>query len=149
MKHILGLARDEIDRQLAPKDLTNAQWDPLFKLYNGHANTVAELARHCSLDAGAMTRMLDRLEAKNLCQRQRSEVDRRVVNLVLTPEGQEAAAAIPDALCHTMNSLLAGFDAQEFAALTSYLQRILVNAKALQDRAAAQTPASSKTGPQA
>jgi predicted ArsR family transcriptional regulator len=31
-----------------------------------HATTVAELARDCELDAGAMTRLLDRLEAKGL-----------------------------------------------------------------------------------
>lgn len=131
MKQILTFAGIEVERQLAPKDLTNAQWVPLLMLYNGHANTVAELARQCGMDAGAMTRLLDRLEAKKLCQRQRSEVDRRVVNLVLTPEGHEAAAVIPHALCNTMNGLLIGFNDQEHETLKNYLQRILANAQQL------------------
>lgn len=35
----------------------------------GNTSTVAELARACMLNGGAMTRMLVRLEAKNLCRR--------------------------------------------------------------------------------
>lgn len=132
MRSVLELTRDEIDRLLAPADLTNAQWIPLLKLYTGAANTAAELARHCRLDGGAMTRTLDRLEAKGLCQRQRSEIDRRVVHIVLTDAGKQAAQAIPAALCQAFNSLLTGFSPEEFAQLTGYLHRLLANAKNMQ-----------------
>ena len=84
MRQILGTVAHDVERQLAHTDLTNAQWVPLYKLYIGSATTVAELARQSNLDAGAMTRLLDRLEAKNLCKRVRSEEDRRVVNITLT-----------------------------------------------------------------
>ena len=66
-----------------------------YKLHLGKATTVAELARECELDAGAMTRLLDRLEAKGLCRRVRSVTDRRVVNIELTDEGRAAAAQVP------------------------------------------------------
>ena len=77
MRQILTSMAQGIDTQLADSDLTNAQWMPMLKLHLGHASTVAELARACNLDAGAMTRLLDRLEAKGLCTRTRSEADRR------------------------------------------------------------------------
>ena len=52
-----------------PGGPTFPQWLPLYKLHMGEATTVAELARECQLDTGAMTRLLDRLEAKGLCRR--------------------------------------------------------------------------------
>ena len=129
MRQILTAATQEVDRQLAPADLTNAQWVPLYKLYLGQASTAAELARVCLLDAGAMTRTLDRLEHKGLCQRKRSEEDRRVVHIVLTEAGELAAKAIPRVLCDVQNAHLEGFSVQELEQLKSFLRRILHNTK--------------------
>jgi DNA-binding MarR family transcriptional regulator len=98
-------------------------------LHLGKASTVAELARECQLDAGAMTRMLDRLEAKGLCRRIRSVEDRRVVNIELTDEGQVTAAGIPGVLSRVQNAHLAGFSVEEFETLKGYLRRILSNAQ--------------------
>jgi DNA-binding MarR family transcriptional regulator len=135
MRQILNRVGQDIERQLAHTDLTNAQWIPLFKLYSGSATTVAELARGCNLDAGAMTRMLDRLEAKGLCTRLRSETDRRVVNIALTPAGSKAASDIPEILSGVQNAHLAGFNAEEFETLREYLRRILNNAQSIADLA--------------
>ena len=98
MRRIISSVAQEIERELEPSGLTNAQWVPLFKLATGKAATAAELARECELDAGAMTRLLDRLESKGLCQRERSSEDRRVVNLEMTPDGKEAAKVVPEVL---------------------------------------------------
>jgi DNA-binding MarR family transcriptional regulator len=87
------------------------------------------------LDAGAMTRMLDRLEAKALCKRVRSETDRRVVNIELTAAGTKAASDIPRILSGVQNAHLAGFNTQEFETLREYLRRILNNAQSIADLA--------------
>jgi DNA-binding MarR family transcriptional regulator len=131
MRQILNRVAQDIERQLAHTDLTNAQWVPLFKIFSGQASTVAEVARHCHLDAGATTRMLDRLEAKGLCKRVRSDTDRRVVNIELTPAGHKAAADIPEILSGVQNAHLAGFSDEEFQALRGYLRRILNNAESI------------------
>jgi DNA-binding MarR family transcriptional regulator len=130
MRRILNIVAQEVERQLGASDLTNAQWVPLLKLFMGKASTVAELARECHLDAGAMTRLLDRLEAKGLCRRVRSVDDRRVVNIELTAEGVEAAKGIPQVLCQIQNAHLAGFSTEEFETLKGFLRRILANAQA-------------------
>ena len=129
IRRVMLAVGQEIERQLEPSDLTNAQWVPLFKLYLGKASTVAELARECHMDAGAMTRLLDRLEAKGLCRRVRSLDDRRVVNIELTESGVEAAKGIPAVLSRVQNAHLAGFSVQEFEILKGFLHRILDNAQ--------------------
>jgi len=129
MRRVLAMVAQEVERQLESSDLTSAQWVPLFKLSIGEVSTVAELARGCHLDAGAMTRMLDRLEAKGLCRRVRSVSDRRVVHIELTDAGRLAAADIPVVLSRVQNAHLAGFTVAEFETLKGFLRRILVNAK--------------------
>src|SRR5574337_364191 len=79
----------------------------------------------------ALTRLLDRVEAKGLCRRERSSEDRRVVSLQLTPEGREAAEKIPEVLSRIQNACLAGFTRDEWLALKGYLLRMLENTQAL------------------
>ena len=131
MRRIISLVSQGVERELEPSGLTNAQWVPMLKLYMGRASTAAELARQCDLDAGSMTRLLDRLEAKELCRRIRSSEDRRVVNLELTDTGRAAAQEIPGILCGVQNALLAGFSVEEWKTLQSYLRRMLDTAQTL------------------
>ena len=132
MSRVFHTFTQELERQFEPSGLTNAQWKPLFKLSVGEVSTVAELARVCTQDAGGMTRMLDRLEAKGLCQRVRSSDDRRVVNLEITDAGREAAKVIPEVLSRVQNAYLAGFSVEEWETLKSYLRRMLDNANDFQ-----------------
>ena len=132
MRRIVTTVALEVEHELEASDLTNAQWVPLLKLHMGQASTVAELARECDLDAGAMTRLLDRIEAKGLCRRVRSAQDRRVVNLELTEAGIDAAKKIPAVLCRVQNAHLAGFTKPEWVLLKGFLRRILDNAHAIQ-----------------
>ncbi len=129
MRRILSAVASAVEHELAATGLTHAQWIPLFKLSAHPGATVAELARLCELDAGAMTRLLDRLEAKGLCLRERSSEDRRVVRLVLTDQGRAVADQIPAALSRVQNAYLAGFSREEWLLLKSFLSRILDNAQ--------------------
>ena len=135
MRRILSAVAQAVEtRMCEPGGPTFPQWLPLYKLHVGAATTVAELARACELDAGAMTRLLDRLEAKGLCRRVRSLEDRRVVNIELTEEGREAARQVPHVLCSVQNEVLAGFSREEWQQLKGFLHRILDNAQAVAAR---------------
>jgi len=124
--------RREVEGRMAELGLTDAQWKPLWYLKEGKADTAFELAKEMSIDAGAMTRMLDRLAAKGLIERVRSETDRRVVHLRLTPEGHAAVEKVPHVLADVNNDYLRGFSKQEWQQLKEFLQRMLVNGQALQ-----------------
>ena len=133
MRRVLLALTQDTDKRLEPHGLTHAQWGPLFLMRKTGSATVAELARELQTDPGAMTRLLDRLEAKGLCKRVRSTDDRRVVNLALTPSGEEAADKVPVALAEVMNAHLAGFSKAEWQTLKGFLQRMLDNAGACRD----------------
>jgi DNA-binding MarR family transcriptional regulator len=131
MRKVLGSVLVQVDAQLSAYDLTHVQWLPLYKLVMKEGNTVAGLARELNIDPGAMTRSLDRLEAKGLVRRERSIEDRRVVHLVLTEEGRKVASKVPTVLSGVMNGHLRGFSEAEWQLLLEFLNRMLTNGEAM------------------
>ncbi len=134
MRRIVLSLINEVDRRLEGQGLTHAQWTPLFLLFKGKASTLAELARELQIDPGALTRTLDRLEAKGLCMRVRSTEDRRVSHLQLTEEGLAAAAQVPSVLSEVQNAYLKGFTEAEWRQLLDMLRRLGANAEAYKDQ---------------
>ncbi len=132
MKRTLVSIAQAADRRLEPKGITHAQWAALFMLQRRRASTVAELARETQSDPGAMTRLLDRLEAKGFCRRQRSTDDRRVVRVELTAEGEVAAKEVPVVLSEVLNEHLAGFSKTEWSQLQDMLKRMVANGGAVE-----------------
>lgn len=140
MRRIGQVMVAQIDKRLESHGLTQAQWAPLFLISQGRASTLAELSRELQMDAGALTRMLDRLEAKGLCRRERSTEDRRVVHLSLTAEGQAAVAPVPEVLCEVSNQMLSGFNEAEWQMLMQLLRKVWANAQATRDVSDGKTP---------
>jgi DNA-binding MarR family transcriptional regulator len=132
LSQVMLQMRREVELRMVEHGLTDAQWKPLWMLQAGRATTAFELAREMAIDAGAVTRMLDRLEAKGLVQRVRSEVDRRVVQLRLTPAGDEAAREVPHVLAAVNNDFLRGFSEADWKKLGALLDRMVDNGRALQ-----------------
>jgi len=133
MRRAMQSILQEADRELIQHDLTHAQWAPLFKVWTGQCSTMAALARELQVDPGATTRALDRLEAKGLVKRVRSEQDRRVVNLELTDEGRRLAPVVPAVLAKVLNAHLAGFTQEEWRTLLGLLKKMIANGDALKE----------------
>lgn len=131
MKRITLLLGSAIDHEVEPLSLTEAQWKPLLRLLFSEPCSAAALAGACQLDAGGLTRMLDRLQAKGLCQRVRSAQDRRSVLISLTDEGRATAARLPPLLATVQAQLLDGFSQAEEAQLRDFLARMHANAQAM------------------
>lgn len=127
MKQCVGGLSREIHERMTAHGVTYAQWPAIAALGRGQARTAADLARELQTDAGAMTRMLDRLEEKGLVSRTRDPSDRRVTLIDLTPEGLRAGAPIREVLADVLNEALRGFSAEEFDAFRGYLRRIHAN----------------------
>ena len=71
MKRVMLSIVHQADKRLADHDLTSAQWGPLMRMKQTGRCTVVELARWSHIDAGAMTRLLDRLEIGRASCRER------------------------------------------------------------------------------
>jgi DNA-binding MarR family transcriptional regulator len=131
MRKVMGSIRSQVDARLSACGMTYVQWLPLYKLMLHERATAASMARELEIDPGAMTRSVDRLVAKGLVQRERSQEDRRVVHLVLTEEGRQAAARVPAVLVDVLNAHLQGFSDTEWQLLLQFLNRMLANGDAL------------------
>ena len=132
IRQLFNSMQKHIDAEMQSFDLTAMQWGPLLMLASGRGDTAAGLAREACTDTGAMTRMIDRLEAKGLLRRNRSEEDRRIVHLQLTPDGKRIAKQIPHGLANVLNRHLQGFTQSELDNLKETLRRMIENGKEMQ-----------------
>ncbi|MGP8034684.1 MAG: MarR family winged helix-turn-helix transcriptional regulator [Steroidobacteraceae bacterium] len=116
------------DRRLAPLELSAAQLIVIASLAGEERKSASDLCKGISYDAGAMTRMLDRLEGKGLIRRNRSPEDRRLVHLELTDEGRAAYPRMRELSLAVANRFLRGFTKADARTLESLLNRMLDNA---------------------
>ncbi len=118
---------EALDRALAPHNVTSAQYVILSMLASG-ADSASQICRGISYDAGAMTRMIDRLEQRGLLKRVRVTDDRRTVKLQLTDEAKALYPKMRASAMEVMNGLLRGFTKAEARQLEDFLKRMLENA---------------------
>ncbi|REG60478.1 MarR family transcriptional regulator [Paraburkholderia sp. BL6669N2] len=118
---------ERTDRAVKPLGLTTQQIGVILMLSSRRASTPFELSRAMSYDSGSMTRLLDRLEKKGFIARSRSETDRRMVKLELTPQGHDAARQLPALGAAVLNEQLRGFSAADHATLIDLLGRFIAN----------------------
>ena len=137
--HLLNRVRAEMlaaldqalvsDPELATLEISAAQFIVLAALaLSDSAKSASDLCKGISYDAGAMTRMIDRLESKGLICRSRREDDRRVVYLELTDKGHHAFPRMRAVSMGVVNRFLHGFSQTEARQLEGYLTRMLDNA---------------------
>ena len=119
---------EAIDTQLAPLDISHAQWIVVLLVGDGVAATAAELCKILIYDPGAMTRLLDRLEKKGVLRRVRASSDRRAVRLELTASGKKLYPRIAQTLVGVFNRLLRGFRKSEVRQLEELIERMVANA---------------------
>jgi len=119
---------EALDRELAPLDITAAQFVVLVKLAGGETASPSALCKGASYDPGAMTRMLDRLERKKLVRRVRSPEDRRKITIELTAEGRAVYPQLINGAVRVLNHSLRGFTRAEVRQLEDFLHRMLASA---------------------
>jgi DNA-binding MarR family transcriptional regulator len=119
---------EALEQELAPLDITAAQFVILVNLASGEVNSASQLCKGVSYDPGAMTRMLDRLERKGLVRRVRCPDDRRKVILEMTAEGKAVYPKLGAIYVGVLNRFLRGFTKAEARELEALLERMLANA---------------------
>jgi DNA-binding MarR family transcriptional regulator len=115
------------DPDLAPLEISAAQYTIISVLAKRGVDSGAQLCKDLSYDAGAMTRMIDRLEAKGLVNRRRCPEDRRLVKLELTEAGLAALPKLRACSVRVLNRLLHGFSPAEARQLEGFMVRMLQN----------------------
>lgn len=88
---------------------------------------VGDLARVAQLHPGAMTRLLDKLEARGLIERSADPADRRALHINLTPAGQAMWDEIHHCGQRVHNTALQGLTDVEQAQLMRLLDQVRDN----------------------
>lgn len=117
------------DAQVAALGVTAAQFVVMARLAAAERRKSASgLCKEMSYDAGAMTRMIDRLESKGLIRRTRCPQDRRLVYLEITDQGRAVYPRMREISMAIQNRFLRGFSRAEVRQLEGTLGRMLENA---------------------
>ena len=82
--------------------------------------TPKAIAMQLGVSPATVSTLLDRLAAKSMIERQRSDVDRRQTNIMLTDKGRNAIESVPDPLQQKY--------VDEFEALADWEQAMIVAA---------------------
>jgi DNA-binding MarR family transcriptional regulator len=115
------------DPDLAALEISAAQYIIISVLAKRGVDSAAQLCKDLSYDAGAMTRMVDRLEAKGLISRRRCPEDRRLVKLELTEAGLAALPKLRACSVRVFNQFMRGFSLAEARQLEGFMVRMLQN----------------------
>lgn len=128
-----NLMLPQLEELFADESLTFSQWTVLMALREWGHSTSAELARDICHDAGSLTRILDELEQRDLIARMRSETDRRVVSLSMTPQGLALVETLLPRVVAHWNELLGDFSHLEIKQLIKLLTRVTQAAEGKRD----------------
>ncbi|MEG1505075.1 MAG: MarR family winged helix-turn-helix transcriptional regulator [Lachnospiraceae bacterium] len=72
------------------KDITNNDMHIIEAVGSGNGNNMSTIARKLKITVGSLTTSMNSLVNKKYAVRERSEEDRRIVNIKLTPKGEKA-----------------------------------------------------------
>jgi DNA-binding MarR family transcriptional regulator len=113
------------ERAFESQPISFTQWIILMLLTQRPHASPSELSSLMGHDMGALTRLVDELHGAGLARRERSEHDRRAVEIAITPEGRRLAQAGKRVVVDLLNQLVAPYSRAEIDALVSLLQRFL------------------------
>jgi DNA-binding MarR family transcriptional regulator len=119
-------ARMERELAAAGHDLTFSQFIAIKKLATRIAS-VTDLARAADLNPGAMTRLLDKLEARGLLVRAADPNDRRALHIHLTEAGVAMWRDIDQCGQRVRERALRGMDDDTRAQITRLLEQVRDN----------------------
>ncbi|MBN1775600.1 MAG: MarR family transcriptional regulator [Clostridiales bacterium] len=122
MKAILRSARQIVNTELEPLDLTGAEGDILFHLLSESDEISQEtLADRLDIGKAAISRTVGSLENKGYIHRRRLPEDSRAYRIKLTPKARKISEQIDQAYKNVYEIALTGIDKSEFARLDLFL----------------------------
>ncbi|CAK7013693.1 MarR family transcriptional regulator [Tissierella sp.] len=135
MKGILRSARQIINAELEPLNLSGAEGDILFHLLTGSNKLQQEqLAEQLDIGKAAVSRVVDSLESKGYVMRIRQHEDRRAYSVSLTDKAFLVGSDIKDIYENLYVLVREGITDEEFIHIESLLSRVAANLQFRGDR---------------
>jgi MarR family 2-MHQ and catechol resistance regulon transcriptional repressor len=110
-------------------DLSWGSFSTLFIVWVWGPIETREIARSQSVSRATVTSIVDSLEAKELCLRQQSSQDRRLVSVKLTPAGEVLMKQVFPLFNHGEAEIASSLTAEEQETLAHLLRKVVSAAK--------------------
>lgn len=124
---IARLLRRNMDRRLQSLGLTQAQWRAIARLSRSEGMTQAALAESLEIQPITLTRLIDRMAKAGWVERRTHPLDRRAVQLYLTPRSQPILAEMQARAADTISEATRGVAAAAQRQFVDTLERIKHN----------------------
>jgi len=113
-------------------NLTGEQYLVMDALWNEGTLTQQAIAYIIQKDKNSVTQFIDNLEKKGLVTRSVAKEDRRVNNIVVTPEGMALKDSTKKLAIETMNKAIEGISEDDLNTFVSVLKKVCGNVSDLE-----------------
>ncbi len=124
LRRVSNAVSGEFARSLHARRTSVAEWVLLRNLYEREQATPGELAEASTMTRGAISKIIDKLQAKGWVRSRVNPEDNRGQLLSLTPGGRRHLPELAKIADQNDEQLFACLDAQERAALKSLLSKL-------------------------
>ncbi|MFM0741751.1 MarR family transcriptional regulator [Paraburkholderia xenovorans] len=131
-------------RTMSELGVTDQQGRILLLVATRKCCTASEVARESGVHASAVTRLIRRLQDRDLLVGVRSSQDRRVIKLALSPRGRFIVESFPVVVDAALERLLSGLTQEEIGFFKGMLRRIIVNSGRIEVEYRSLRPAGSR-----
>lgn len=121
------LMRNSFDRQVASLNVTRSQWSMIVVVARNPGATQRTIAEALEMSEASAGRLIDRLCAEGLLQRQERYDDRRARAVYLTPAAEPLLAKLYEIGRKGEKAIFSGFSDAELETLEGYLERVYRN----------------------
>lgn len=133
---IARLMRRNVDRRLQSLNLTQAQWRAIVHLSRSEGMTQGALAESLEIQPITLTRLVDRMQSAGWVERRTHPLDRRAVQLFLTPKSQPILDEMHARAAETLNEATRGIAPRAQRQLVATLEQVKHNLAAAEAAAA-------------
>ena len=121
------LMRNRFDREVASLNITRSQWSMIVVVARMPGSTQRTIAETLEMSEASAGRLIDRLCADGLLQRQERFDDRRARAVYLTPAAEPLLAKLQEIGREGELRIFRGFSEAELEALEASLERVYRN----------------------
>ncbi len=136
VKRSYSLCLDVMEPVFEEHGFTFLQYQIMAWLRDGIALNPSGICVEFRHNSGALTRVIDQLEAKGFVERLRRDRDRRKVELQLTEAGRAVIETLIPLVVEQLNAALQDFSSDEVLELTRLLMKFNTSIEHLVERAA-------------
>ncbi len=136
MGEIINKWRFLMDKEAKKIGLSRPEWRVFFKISSDHSPRLTQLdiAHSLTIDQGLLTRVIDKLEERNLVKRTVDDYDHRVKNISLTEEASPMVEQLTAAIDRIQAAIFHEFSEEERALFVKFLKQTEIAINALSSR---------------